>query len=258
MKFVRFTEKNSSHIRSGVLQGDHSIKEIKGDPLSSWDFLDSTYSLEDVKLESPHVPKSIIGIGKNYLAPGEVRPEKLPAIPVLFYKPNTSVIGTENKIIMPPTVEEVKFESELAVVIGKEAKNISEEEVFDHIFGYTVGNDVTAFSLFHPDGHWTLGKAADTFTPLGPVLETELDLSQICIRSALNGKEKQNSGLDNIIVGIAEMISYVSRFTTLVPGDVILTGAPAGAEFMKVGDVIECSIDGIGTLRNTVSKIESV
>lgn len=254
MKFVRFTEKKGSDVRSGVLQDSNTIKEIKGDPLNSWDFLETTYSLEDVILESPLVPRSIIGIGKNYLAPGEARPEKLPDIPVLFYKPVTSVIGTEQSIVLPTVVDEVKFESELAVVMGKEAKNISNEEVFEHIFGYTVGNDVTAFSLFHPDGHWTVGKAADTFTPLGPVLETELDLSQIQIRSQLNGVDKQNSGLDNIIVGIPEMISYISQFVTLLPGDVILTGAPAGAEFMKDGDVIECSIDGIGTLRNTVSK----
>jgi 2-keto-4-pentenoate hydratase/2-oxohepta-3-ene-1,7-dioic acid hydratase in catechol pathway len=254
MKFVRFTENKGSHIHSGVLENSNSIKEIRGDLFDSWEYTGAVYNVNDVRMEAPLVPNSIIGIGKNYLAPDEVRPEKLPDIPVLFYKPVTTLISTEDKIILPPTVDEVKFESELAVVIGKEAKNISEAEVFDYIFGYTVGNDVTAFSLFHPDGHWTLGKAADTFTPLGPVLETELDLSQIKIKSRLNGEEKQNSGLDKIIVGIPEMISYISKFVTLLPGDVILTGAPAGAIFMKDGDVIECIIDGIGTLRNTVSK----
>lgn len=254
MKFVRFKDKESSTIRSGVLEDKNTIKEIKGEPVGTWEFTETLYKLEDVTLVSPLLPKSIIGIGKNYLAPGETRPDKLPSIPVLFYKPITSVIGPEDHIILPPTVDEVKFESELAVVIGKEAKNIAKEDVYDHIFGYTVGNDVTAFSLFHPDGHWTVGKAADTFTPLGPVLVTKLDLTQIRIRSQLNGVDKQNSGLDNIIVDIPEMISYISQFATLQPGDVILTGAPAGAEFMKNGDMIECTIDGIGTLRNTVSK----
>lgn len=254
MKFIRFTEKEGSVTRSGVLDNENLIQEIQGSPLSDWEYTNTAHRLEDVIVKSPLVPNSIIGIGKNYLAPGEVRPEKLPDIPVLFYKPVTSVIGTGELIILPAIVDEVKFESELAVVIGKEAKNISKEEVYDHIFGYTVGNDVTAFSLFHPDGHWTVGKAADTFTPLGPVIETELDLSQIKIRSQLNGEEKQDSGLDNILLGIPEMISYISQFVTLLPGDVVLTGAPAGAEFMKDGDVIECIIDGIGNIRNTVSK----
>jgi 2-keto-4-pentenoate hydratase/2-oxohepta-3-ene-1,7-dioic acid hydratase in catechol pathway len=252
MKFVRFQEQETAAIRTGILV-DGVIKEIEGNPFAAWHFTENEHKLDAVKLKSPIVPRHIIGIGKNYLAPGEERPDHLPEIPVLFYKPATTVIATEENIVLPLTVEEVKFESELAVVIGKEAKGISIDEVADYIFGYTIGNDVTAPSLFHPDGHWTLGKAADTFTPLGPVVETELDLSAIKIRSLLNGEEKQNSGLDKIIVGIPEMISFISQFVTLSPGDTILTGAPAGAVMMKAGDVIECIVDGIGTLRNTVS-----
>jgi 2-keto-4-pentenoate hydratase/2-oxohepta-3-ene-1,7-dioic acid hydratase in catechol pathway len=152
IRFVRFTEKQSSHIYSGVLE-DRVIKVIEGDPLTAWKFTKNEYILDDVMLLSPIVPRNIIGIGKNYLASDEKRPQKLPDIPVLFYKPSTTVIGTEGNIILPPTVKEVKFESELAVVIGKQAKGISPEEVVDHIFGYTVANDVTAPALFHPDGH---------------------------------------------------------------------------------------------------------
>lgn len=251
MKFIRFTQHGESNVKAGVLLNDQ-IKLIKGDPLTTWEFTGDETNLKEVKLLAPLVPKQIIGIGKNYLEPGESRP-KPQDIPVLFYKPNTTVIGSDNDIILPPEVIEVKFEAELAVVIGKKAKDIAQEEVFDYIFGYTVANDVTAPSLFHPDGHWTLGKSADTFTPLGPVLETDLDLSQVRIRSLLNGVEKQNSGLDLIIVGIPEMISFISRYTTLYAGDVILTGAPAGAVFMKSGDVIECIVDGIGNLRNKVT-----
>lgn len=253
MKLIRFTIAESPQIHWGIVEGNQ-VKPIVGDPFSAWQFSGEQYRLAEVKLKAPVDPRHIIGIGKNYLADNEERPKTLPEIPVFFYKPVTTVIGPNENIVLPSMVEEVKFESELAVVIGKEAYNISKEQVADHIFGYTVANDVTAFSLFHPDGHWTLGKAADTFTPIGPILTTELDLSAIKIRSILNGKEMQNSGLDKIIIGINEMISYLSNILTLLPGDVILTGAPAGAEFMKAGDAIECIIDGIGTLRNTVVK----
>lgn len=251
MKFVRFLVKECDIEIFGVLH-DQIIQTISGDPLTDWEYSGMEYHLDSVRLLSPIIPCHIIGIGTNYIEPGKARPESIPEMPLLFYKPSTTVVGPEDDIILPPAVSEVKFESELAVIIGKMAKDVAKEDIFDYIFGYTVANDVTAPSLFHPNGHWTIGKSVDTFTPLGPVIETDLDLKQIRIRSLLNGEEKQNSGLDNIIVEISDMISYISRYTTLFPGDVILTGAPAGATFMKNGDVIECIVDGIGTLRNKV------
>lgn len=252
MKFVQYVEGNSDSIKKGILEGEE-IREIEGDIFDSWQETSRTVPLSSVRLQAPLQPKHIIGIGANYVADGEEKPE-IPKIPVFFYKPLNTVVGPEDDIVLPGDLDEVKFESEIAVVIGKKAKNISKEEVADYIFGYTVANDVTAPDLFHPAGHWTIGKAADTFTPIGPHIETELDLSQVRIRSELNGEEKQNSGLDNIIVDIPTMISFLSRYVTLEPGDVILTGAPVGAVMMKAGDVIECIVDGIGTLRNTVVK----
>ncbi|WP_020619393.1 fumarylacetoacetate hydrolase family protein [Paenibacillus daejeonensis] len=253
MKFVRFRASEQAPVLSGVLESEERIREITGEPWAQWSYAEGEYRLGEVILEAPLVPRSIIGLGKNYLAPGEAHPDELPAVPVLFYKPALSVIGPEADIVLPPGVDEVKFESELAVVIGKTAQRIKADEAEGYIFGYCVANDVTALSLFHPDGHWTLGKAADTFLPLGPLVTTELDLNAVRVCSSLNGKEYQNCGLERMIMSIPEMIARISRYVTLVPGDVLLTGTPAGAVMMRAGDRIECRIDGIGSLSNPVA-----
>jgi 2-keto-4-pentenoate hydratase/2-oxohepta-3-ene-1,7-dioic acid hydratase in catechol pathway len=236
--------------RQGVLEGE-TVREITGDIFISWSYTGNVYSLSDISLLAPLEPNQIIGIGANYVSQKEEVPNELPKIPVFFFKPVSSVIGPEEDILIPEGISEVKFESELAIVIGKEAKNISEDDVLEYVFGYTVGNDVTAPQFFHEAGHWTIGKSFDTFTPLGPVIETELDPSHVRVEAQLNGEEKQNSPTELMIVPIRKMISYLSNVMTLKPGDVILTGSPLGAEMVHEGDVIECSIKGIGTLRNT-------
>jgi 2-keto-4-pentenoate hydratase/2-oxohepta-3-ene-1,7-dioic acid hydratase in catechol pathway len=187
----------------------------------------------------------------------EDRPSNLPEIPVFFFKPTSSVIGPEQEIIIPEDIEQVKFESELAIIIGKEAKNVPESEVLDYVFGYTVGNDVTAPQYFHQDGHWTIGKSFDTFTPLGPVIETELDPFAVTVEARLNNNQKQNSGTELMIIPIRRMVSYLTYVMTLQPGDVILTGSPVGAEFVGAGDVIECKIIEIGSLQNTFVTVKS-
>ncbi len=249
MKFARFLI--DSTISEGVIEKE-SIMEIKGNYFDDWEYTGEVYSTNEVTLLAPIEPNQIIGIGANFVAKVEERPSTLPDIPVFFFKPTSSVIGSEEEIVIPGEDEQVKFESELAVVIGKEAKNISESEVLDYVFGYTVANDVTAPQYFHEAGQWTVGKLFDTFTPLGPVIETELDLSEIRIKARLNDTEKQNSGTDLMIVPIRYMISYLSSVMTLKPGDVILTGSPLGAEFIGAGDVIECEIEEIGTLKNSL------
>lgn len=248
MKFVRFkTEEYGIH--SGVLANDQ-IKEISGDIFGKWEYTEKTFTLNEVHLLAPLEPNSIIGIGANYVTNENDLPDEIPEIPVFFFKPNSSVIGPGEKIIIPEGISQVKFESELAVVIGKEAKNISESEVLDYVFGYTVGNDVTAPQFFHQDGHWTIGKSFDTFTPLGPVIETDLDPYEVRVEAKLNETEKQNSETKLMIVPIREMLSYLTKVMTLKPGDVILTGSPSGAELVEEGDVIACTIKEIGTLEN--------
>lgn len=253
MKFARFQARGEETIRSGVVV-DETIQEINGDIFGQWDYTGGSYSLDQVQLLAPLKPNQVIGIGANYVASKEELPKPIPEIPVFFIKPLSSVIGPEEQIEIPDGIEEVKFESELAVVIGKKVRNISESEVLDSIFGYTIGNDVTAPQYFRQDGHWMVGKSFDTFTPLGPFLETELDPLRARIEAYQNGEKKQDSPTDLMIVSIQYMISYLSRVMTLMPGDVILTGSPVGAEFLKNNDVVECTIEGIGTLRNTAVK----
>lgn len=248
MKFTRF-EVNST-IATGVLT-DNGIREIKGDLFGDWEYTGKAFSQSEVKLLAPLEPNQIIGIGANYVSKVEDIPSELPEIPVFFFKPTSSVIGPEDEIVIPAGIDQVKFESELAIVIGKEAKNVPESDVLDYVFGYTVGNDVTAPQFFHQDGHWTIGKSFDTFTPLGPVIETELDPFNVKVEAKLNDSEKQNSATELMIIPIRRMISYLTSVMTLKPGDVILTGSPVGAVLVNAGDVIECEIKEIGTLRNT-------
>lgn len=246
MKFTRFSI--NSEVSSGVVTD--VIKEIEGDIFGSWEYTGREFSQNDVKLLSPLQPNQVIGIGANFVTKVEELPSTLPEIPVFFFKPTSSVIGPDEEIVIPEAIDQVKFESELAVVIGKDAKNIQEDDVLDYVFGYTVGNDVTAPQYFHEAGHWTIGKSFDTFTPLGPFIETELDPSQIRVKARLNNIEKQNSATELMIVPIKSMISYLSNVMTLKKGDVILTGSPVGAELVGDGDIIECEVAEVGVLRN--------
>lgn len=252
MKFIRFRANSTTY--KGTIEGTE-IKEIIGDIFGVWEYTGKTFDKNDVKLLAPLEPNQIIGIGANFVSKVEELPKELPEIPVFFFKPTSSVIGPEEDIIIPGGIKEIKFESELAVIIGKEAKNISENDVLDYVFGYTVGNDVTAPQFFHEAGHWTIGKSFDTFTPLGPVIETELDPSGVIVEARLDGVEKQNSSTELMIVPIRKMISYLSKVMTLKQGDVILTGSPVGAEFVGAGSIIECEIKGIGTLKNTFAAV---
>jgi 2-keto-4-pentenoate hydratase/2-oxohepta-3-ene-1,7-dioic acid hydratase in catechol pathway len=252
MKFARYKTAESELERDAVLQ-EGKLYEIEGDIFGDWIMTGASCDESQVHLLAPFIPRSIIGVGKNYVAVNESKPAKLPEIPVFFYKPLSSVVGPEDHIVIPSPLSELKFESELAVVIGKKARNISEQEALDYVFGYTVANDVTAPQYFHADGHWMVGKSFDTFTPLGPYLETNLALDQINVQAVHNGQLKQDSPLDMMILSIPYLLAYLSRVMTLYPGDVLLSGSPAGAEFMKAGDRIECRIDGIGVLRNTLT-----
>ncbi|MBD1380467.1 fumarylacetoacetate hydrolase family protein [Metabacillus arenae] len=255
MKFTRFMINSS--VSKGIITED-TIREIKGDIFGSWEYTGTVISRNEVKFLAPIEPNQVIGIGANYVSKAEDLPQELPEIPVFFFKPASSVIGPEEEIVIPKGINQVKFESELAVVIGKEAKNVPEADVLDYVFGYTIGNDVTAPQFFHQDGHWTIGKSFDTFTPLGPVIETDLDPFNVTVNASLNNIEKQNSPTDLMIIPIRKMVSYLTNVMTLKPGDIILTGSPVGAELVGPEDIIECIIEGIGTLRNTfVSAKES-
>ncbi|ASK62463.1 ureidoglycolate lyase [Virgibacillus phasianinus] len=249
MKFARF--KKGEAILQGVVT-ENGIQQINGDIFSDFEHTELIHAIDEIELLAPLTPRHVIGIGANYVGKTADLPSKLPAIPVFFYKPVSSVIGSGAPIVIPDQIKEVKFEAELAVVMGKRASNLSKDDVTSHIFGYTVANDVTAPQLFHEDGHWMVGKSFDTFTPLGPYIETELNPDEVNVEAYLNGEKKQDSQTALMIFSMRKMIAYLSSVMTLEAGDVILTGSPLGAEMMKDGAEINCKIAGIGELPNPV------
>ncbi|MCY9698165.1 fumarylacetoacetate hydrolase family protein [Paenibacillus alginolyticus] len=251
MKLARFTLTDDSVIRSGIVK-DKVIQEFTGDLFATLTLTGKTFPLENVRFLAPLMPRHIIGIGKNFVGESVEKPT-VPEMPILFFKPLNTVIGPGDKVLLPHGTEEIKFESELAVIIGKTAKNIEPGQVNEIIFGYTVANDFGVSHYFHPEGHWTIGKAFDTFCPLGPVIETEFDYRSARIQATVNDLVKQDSLIERIITPIDVMISYISKFMTLMQGDVILTGTPAGADMVRDGDIVDCYIEGIGHLRNIVS-----
>ncbi|MCS7462912.1 fumarylacetoacetate hydrolase family protein [Paenibacillus doosanensis] len=250
MQFVRFTLAGETDVRSGTVESG-IIREFTGDMFGDFAYTGRQLALGEAALKAPLAPCHIIGVGKNFAADDAVKPPA-PELPVLFFKPQTSVIGPGEAIVLPQAPEPVKYEAELAVVIGKTARNVPAEHAGSVIFGFTVSNDMSASGYYHPDGHWTVGKSFDTFCPLGPVIETDFDYRSARIQSNVNGVPKQNSPIERMITPVDRLIAFISRFMTLSPGDVILTGTPPGAVAVQGGDVVDCFIDGIGHLINPV------
>jgi len=208
---------------------------------------------EPVRLLAPVIPRSkVVCVGLNYLDHIREMGHDDPVAPVLFLKPNTAVVGPDDPIVLPDWTNEVSYEAELAVVIGRVCKDVSEDKALQYVVGYTIANDVTARDAQKADGQWARAKGFDSACPLGPWIETEFDYEDAGIRSFVNGELKQNSNINQMLFGVPYLISYISSVMTLLPGDVILTGTPAGVGRIDNGDVVECQIDGIGTLRNPV------
>jgi 2-keto-4-pentenoate hydratase/2-oxohepta-3-ene-1,7-dioic acid hydratase in catechol pathway len=197
-------------------------------------------------------PTKIIAIGLNYHDHARELNMTLPDYPLPFMKPPTSVIQNGDAIVYPPQTQELHFEGELAVIMGKKAKNISVNDAKNFIEGFTCANDVTARDLQRLDGQWTRSKSFDTFCPLGPRIVKEIDTSNLAITTRVNGIIKQNSNTNQMIFNCHEIVSFISSIMTLLPGDVIITGTPPGVGELRVGDVVEVEIEGIGILRNTV------
>jgi 2-keto-4-pentenoate hydratase/2-oxohepta-3-ene-1,7-dioic acid hydratase in catechol pathway len=208
--------------------------------------------MKDVKLLAPVVPSKIVCIGKNYAAHAAEIGEEVPDEPLIFLKPSTSIVGPGEAIVLPWQSEHVDLECELTIVIGKITKNIEQEDVDAHIWGYTIANDVTARDLQFEDGQWARSKGFDTFCPLGPWIETDFEVESATLESRINGEVIQHADTTDMVFNIREIVSHVSKNMTLLPGDIILTGSPAGITPIKNGDIIECEIEGIGTLINPV------
>lgn len=250
MKIVRI--KSGDDIVYGVADAE-GVLVYNGTPFVAWEPTEIVVPWPSVTLLSPVIPTKVMCVGRNYEDHAAELDNDLPEEPMIFMKPATSVVGPNANVVHPSVSSEVHHEAELAVVISRPARNIKAEDASQYIFGYTAANDVTARDLQRKDGQWTRGKGFDTFCPLGPAIETELDpLERLAVICTVNGEVRQAGFTSDMIFGVAEIIEYVAAFTTLLPGDVILTGTPSGVGRVEPGDVMEVEVDGIGTLSNRV------
>jgi 2-keto-4-pentenoate hydratase/2-oxohepta-3-ene-1,7-dioic acid hydratase in catechol pathway len=259
MRIVRFTPSEKSGIGTdphyGVLNDKDELLVLKGDPLYTGIVPTETkINLADVKVLAPVLPRSkVVAIGKNYADHAAEMNSALPDEPIIFLKPNTAVIGPEETIQWPRMADRIDFEGELAIVIGRICKDVPVERYSDVIFGYTIANDVTARTLQTKDGQWTRAKGFDTFCPLGPWIETDFLPGSQMITTKVNGEIKQSEALSSLIFKVPEIIAFVTQVMTLLPGDVILTGTPAGIGPIPEKGEVAITIDGIGTLVNRAS-----
>jgi len=247
--FIRFESQGEAQY--GVVD-KHEVIPISPNPFQAYEEVGDSIPLPQIKILSPVMPSKIIAVGINYIEHAKEMGHEIPAEPVIFMKPPSSVIGSQETILYPKMATRVDHEAELAVVIKKTAKNVSEKEAPDYILGYTCFNDVTARDLQKKDRQWTRAKGFDTFSPVGPWIVQDLDPTNLSIECYLNGELKQNGNTKDMIFGIPALISYISRIMTLESGDVITTGTPPGIGPMNPGDTVDVRIEGIGVLRNTV------
>ena len=239
----------------GVLNDKDELLVLKGDPLYTGIVPTETkINLADVKVLAPVLPRSkVVAIGKNYADHAAEMNSAVPDEPIIFLKPNTAVIGPEETIQWPRMADRIDFEGELAIVIGRICKDVPVERYNDVIFGYTIANDVTARNLQTKDGQWTRAKGFDTFCPLGPWIETDFVPGSQQITTKVNGEVKQSEPLSSLIFKVPEIIAFVTQVMTLLPGDVILTGTPAGIGPIPEKGEVAITIEGIGTLVNRAS-----
>ena len=248
MKIVRFTHEGQT--QAGILSGS-KITAV----FSPFDTREtgSEFELDDVQLEVPVEPRKVICVGLNFADHAAEINQEPPKEPLFFFKPTSSLVASGKEIVLPAQSQQVEIEVELAIVIGKTAKNIEPADASSVVLGFTIANDVTARDLQFQDLQWARSKAFDTFCPLGPWIETDFDPGTKRLRSRINGELRQDSLTDQMVYGPWELISYISKNLTLEPGDVILTGSPSGISKIVSGDRVECEIEGIGTLTNIVT-----
>ena len=260
MRIVRFA--TGRKVKYGVLT-ENDIREVRGSPFgyfkrcgNSFKLEGSICKLDEVRSLAPCLPSKIICVGLNYRSHAEETKLPIPSVPLIFLKPSTAVIGPDDRIVLPHHSRRVDYEGELAVVIGKKAKDASEGEAREYVMGYTCFNDVSERCVQREDGQWTRAKGYDTFAPIGPCIETEVDPDDLKIETYLNGELRQCASTSDLIFGVSKLISFISSVMTLLPGDVIATGTPSGIGCVNPGDIVEVRIEGIGTLRNFVASQE--
>ncbi len=241
MKLIRF--EFNGKVLEGVVEGNRIETQ------------EESFSLQEVKVLTPTQPSKIVCIGLNYRSHAEELKMDIPEEPIIFLKPPTSALEHLGKIIYPDMSRQVDYEAEIAVVIGKKAKNVKKSQVKDYILGYTCFNDITARDLQRKDGQWTRAKSFDTFAPFGSVIETDADPDDLEVELYLNGEKRQHGYAEDMIFSIPELVSFISEIMTLLPGDIIATGTPPGVGELKPGDTVEVRIPKVGSLVNYVHKL---
>ena len=242
-------------VHYGIIENDTTIARLEGSPLDGLKRSGAIDALAAVRFLAPIERPRVFGLGYNYVAHSKEVGKAVPQLPVLFMKPSTTVIGPNESIVYPDDGQNIHFEGELTVVIGKKARHVSTESALDHVLGYTCGNDVSDRVLQRRESEFgclLAGKGYDTFAPMGPVIATGLDPSRLGVITRVNGAVRQNGTTADLLFPVPAIISYLSRYMTLLPGDMIMTGTPAGVGPIQVGDTIEVEIEGIGILRNDV------
>jgi 2-keto-4-pentenoate hydratase/2-oxohepta-3-ene-1,7-dioic acid hydratase in catechol pathway len=255
MKIYRYLYRNKAHW--GALKED-ILFELRGSVFGRFKTKEEGIPISEVTLLPPAEPTKIVAVGANYKNHAREMGRPIPEEPMIFLKPPSAVVGPNDIIIYPKMAKRVDYEGELALVIKKEAKLLSaNDKIEDYILGYTCFNDVTARDLQQKDGQFTRAKSFDTFAAVGPCIATDVDPSQMRLKTFLNGKLRQSSSLNNLIFSVPFLVRFISRIMTLIAGDIITTGTPAGTGPMSPGDRVDVQIEGIGTLSNTVMKIKS-
>ena len=253
VKILRY--QSGTGAQYGVLEGDATVRQLVGSPFGDYDVGQAVGSVDSLKLLAPVAPSKVIGVGANYKLHIEEGSGSVPEVPMLFTKPPTAVVGPEEPIVYPTGAESVQFEGELVVVMGKTARHVSEEDALDYVLGYTCGNDVSHREVQLAEmamGVLLLGKGYDSFCPLGPVIATGLDPGNLMLETRLNGERRQQTNTSDLLFSVPHLISFMTRYFTLLPGDVISTGTPSGVGDVTPGDSVEIEIEGIGVLRNHV------
>jgi 2-keto-4-pentenoate hydratase/2-oxohepta-3-ene-1,7-dioic acid hydratase in catechol pathway len=240
------------NLRWGVI-ADTQVQEISGELAGEWKLSGRTYPLAEIELAVPVEPGKIVCVGRNYREHAAELGNAVPQEPLVFLKPPSSIIGPGEPIVLPAISQRVDHEAELAVVVGRVCAHLGDaQDIRPYIFGYTCLNDVTARDIQKKDQQFTRAKSFDTFCPLGPVIETELDVSDVLVEGFVNGNRRQSGRTSLMNFPVDYLIRWISRMMTLLPGDVIATGTPAGVGSLAPGDVVEVVVDGVGTLRNPV------
>lgn len=250
MRFVRF-QIGGEPPQFGWLHEDKAGR-IEGDLFGEYKRLKADIPVKDVRLLAPSTPSKIVCVGRNYVEHAKEHGAEVPKIPLIFFKPPSSILASGEAIQLPPQSAQVEHEAELVVVVGKRGRNVTAESARDFVLGYTIGNDVTARDLQKTDGQWTRAKGFDTFCPFGPWVDTDFDPADALITCRVNGQMRQLASTRDMVFNIGVLIAYISSVMTLEPGDLIFTGTPAGVSPLQPGDTVEVEIDGLGQLSNPV------